>query len=73
MTLRTWPTATQSTPIQRPKSNDHSLFHMGDRVTVNQSLGTIRYIGTTEFKAGTWIGIELDILGTGKNDGSIQG
>lgn len=50
-----------------------SSFHIGDQVTVNNLSGTIRFIGRTDFKAGTWIGIELHKTGTGKNDGSIEG
>jgi dynactin complex subunit len=72
MTTRIWldrkPISSQSTPVH--KKND---FHIGDQVTVNNLSGTIRFIGTTAFKAGTWIGIELDKIGTGKNNGSIQG
>lgn len=63
------PALSQSTPIHR--NNDS--FHIDQQVTVNHMSGTIKFIGTTEFKAGTWIGIELDKQGTGKNDGSIQG
>ena len=37
----------------------------GDRVTV-------RFIGTTRFAAGVWVGVELT-RGTGKNDGSVDG
>ncbi|KAL2003437.1 hypothetical protein VTN02DRAFT_3840 [Thermoascus thermophilus] len=33
---------------------------------------TIRFIGTTHFAPGDWIGIELDEP-TGKNDGAVQG
>lgn len=35
--------------------------------------GTLRFIGPTKFKEGYWAGIELDTLGAGKNDGSING
>jgi dynactin complex subunit len=35
--------------------------------------GTLRFLGPTEFKSGIWAGVELDIIGTGKNDGSVNG
>ncbi|KAL0567021.1 hypothetical protein V5O48_014977, partial [Marasmius crinis-equi] len=34
--------------------------------------GVVRFSGSTQFKPGKWIGIEL-LDGTGKNDGSIDG
>ena len=34
--------------------------------------GTIRFIGTTHFAVGDWIGVELNDA-TGKNDGAVQG
>ncbi|CAK9010637.1 Protein phosphatase 2C and cyclic nucleotide-binding/kinase domain-containing protein [Includes: Probable protein phosphatase 2C 19 (AtPP2C19) [Durusdinium trenchii] len=34
--------------------------------------GTVRYFGTTEFKAGNWVGLELDSQ-LGKHDGTIDG
>lgn len=51
-------------------------FVLGQKVRIpSLSLtGIVRYIGETKFKPNEiWIGIELDVRGTGKNDGCIQG
>ncbi|RCH87238.1 hypothetical protein CU097_003638 [Rhizopus azygosporus] len=51
-------------------------FVLGQKVRIpSLSLtGIVRYIGETKFKPNEiWIGIELDVKGTGKNDGCIQG
>lgn len=48
------------------------LLEIGQRVSVKGELGVIRFLGSTKFAAGEWIGIELD-TGSGKNDGSLQG
>ncbi|XP_069792215.1 kinesin-like protein KIF13B [Narcine bancroftii] len=45
----------------------------GEYVTVGTNkIGTVRYIGPTEFADGIWIGVELDVP-AGKNDGSVGG
>ena len=62
------------------------FLEIGDRVIADSSLpnqsdlvGTLRYIGPTSYKEGTWAGIELDEysldgkLQYGKNDGSVGG
>lgn len=49
---------------------------IGQRVllpTLNNMTGTLRYVGLIDGKQGTWAGIELDAIGQGKNDGSVQG
>jgi dynactin 1 len=34
--------------------------------------GVVRFIGTTHFSSGQWVGVELDD-DSGKNDGTVQG
>nr|CAB3231669.1 CAP-Gly domain-containing linker protein 4-like [Phallusia mammillata] len=49
-------------------------FLVGERVIVAETkLGTVRFVGTTQFASGTWCGVELDERGQGRNDGSIGG
>ena len=51
-----------------------SVNRTGTRVKVisKQAEGVIRFVGTTEFAPGKWIGVELDAP-VGKNNGSVQG
>ena len=50
-----------------------SSAKVGDRVLVSGTKrGVLRYLGTTDFAAGQWAGIELD-KAEGKNDGKVQG
>lgn len=62
----------------RPSSRASSLqivppeVFEGIRVQVlGKHLGVVRFIGTSEFSVGQWIGVELD-LPDGKNDGTVQ-
>ena len=42
---------------------------VGVRVVAKGQRGTIRYVGEVYGQDGTWVGIELDKVGCGKNDG----
>ncbi len=42
------------------------------QVPSGQGKGVVRFIGNTKFRAGTWIGVELENP-NGKNDGEVQG
>lgn len=58
----------------RRLSNNNQLY-IGDRVAVDSMgiIGTLKFLGETEFKEGMWAGIQLDLNGSGKNDGSVKG
>ncbi|ORE06375.1 hypothetical protein BCV72DRAFT_181598, partial [Rhizopus microsporus var. microsporus] len=59
-------------PISSPVQQD---LYIGQRVAVDSMgiVGTLKFLGEAEFKEGYWAGIQLDILGSGKNDGSVKG
>lgn len=48
------------------------MFSIGSRVDVSGTMGTIRFIGNTNFALGKWAGVELDEP-NGKNDGTVVG
>ncbi|KAI8968305.1 hypothetical protein BDF20DRAFT_895577 [Mycotypha africana] len=76
--------AAVSSAVATPKqttSNDSAISNdydnrIGQRViipTLHNLTGTLRFVGSVDFKPGIWAGVELDKEGAGKNDGSAQG
>ncbi|GAN11005.1 dynactin [Mucor ambiguus] len=58
-----------------PSSVNHDIsseLKAGARAQVQGKIGTIRFVGTTSFQTGKWVGIELDEA-QGKNSGVVQG
>ncbi|KAG1039646.1 hypothetical protein G6F43_012453 [Rhizopus delemar] len=73
MSIKTWPDYKRLPNSPSSPSQHESGLVVGDKVQVNSLVGVVRFIGTTDFKPGTWAGIELDRVGFGKNDGSMDG
>ena len=66
------PTKVKSDSVTSTPGIKHNL-NIGDRVLVSGSkLGTLRYLGPTDFAKGDWAGVELDDP-VGKNDGAVAG
>ncbi|CAG9938170.1 unnamed protein product [Clonostachys rosea f. rosea IK726] len=47
--------------------------HLGQRVSFDGALCTVRYIGEVAGTTGTWLGVEWDDSSRGKHDGSHRG
>lgn len=50
-----------------------SWVAVGEQVCVGSNkMGTVRYVGTVDFSAGIWVGVELNVQ-LGKHDGIVKG
>lgn len=67
---------TSPKPTHKSSSSSfNNKLYVGERVAVDSMgiVGTLKFLGEAEFKEGLWAGIQLDINGSGKNDGSVKG
>jgi len=58
----------RAAPTSRPSS-----YYVGQRVSFESNLCTIRYIGAVEDTDKEWLGVEWDEPSRGKHDGSHKG
>ncbi|XP_027730817.1 kinesin-like protein KIF13A isoform X3 [Vombatus ursinus] len=49
-----------------------SWMTVGEQVCFGNKTGIVRYIGSVDFLAGTWVGVELNVQ-MGKHDGTVKG
>ncbi len=62
-----------ATPSQGGDPEDQAKFHFGQQVLIaNKMVGVVRFVGTTHFSPGVWVGVEIGVA-KGRHDGSIAG
>ena len=52
---------------------ENPLFHLGQRLSYNGALCTVRYHGALPGTKGVWLGVEWDDVARGKHGGTYQG
>ena len=52
---------------------DQDKFYVGQQVLIaNKIQGVVRYVGSTHFAPGVWVGVEIGVP-KGRNDGAVKG
>lgn len=46
---------------------------IGQRIRLDDSKGTIKYVGPIDGQTGEWVGIDWDDSSRGKHNGSVKG
>lgn len=69
--------SSRNSSAQSNSNNNYNMeisseLKVGARAQVQGKIGLIRFVGTTSFQTGKWVGIELDEP-QGKNSGVVQG
>eukprot|EP00730_Choanoeca_flexa_P014599 TRINITY_DN6440_c0_g1_i2.p2 TRINITY_DN6440_c0_g1~~TRINITY_DN6440_c0_g1_i2.p2 ORF type:complete len:132 (+),score=14.49 TRINITY_DN6440_c0_g1_i2:1169-1564(+) len=62
-----------SSPVKEPRSYIHPKMQLGDKIMYHNGLAELKFVGTTEFAPGVWLGVEFEDDGHGKHDGTVKG